>query len=60
MRQLRGESITSGINVYTPWITVVTIIGVVSVDRTLCQTLVRGEGRSSANPQLNFRFQILA
>ena len=43
MRQLIGESMTSGINVYSPWITVVTTLGVVSVDKTLCQFLVRSE-----------------
>lgn len=54
MRQLRGESITLGINVYTPMDYVVTIIGVVSVDRTLCQTLVRGERPKLGKPATQF------
>lgn len=54
MRQLKGGSITSGINVYTPWINVVTTIGVVSVDRTLCQTLVRGERPKLGKPATQF------
>lgn len=55
MRQLKGESMTSGINVYSPWITVT--IGDVSVDRTLCQTLVSGEKPKLATHNSIFDFR---